>query len=92
MATLLTVTHVYKLFTSLFLLLCRARGRPDQRRTETLCGTPGAPGVNVPGRVEEARRTRSDDASVPSKDALKPFSNQICIVRVIKLDLCIIND
>lgn len=71
-----------------FLLLCRAHGRPDQKRTETLCGTPGAPGVNAPGRVEEARRTPSDDASAPSKDALKPVFNQICIVNVIKFELC----
>lgn len=48
-------------------VLCRARGRPDQRRTGTPCGTPGAPGANVPERVEGAPHTPSDDVSVPSK-------------------------
>lgn len=51
----------------MLLLLCRARGRPAQRRTETPCGTPGGRGVNVPGPAEEAPRTPSDGASVPSK-------------------------
>lgn len=53
---------------NLFLrVLCRARGRPDQRRTGTPCGMLGAPGVNVPEPVEGVPHTPSDDVSVPSK-------------------------
>lgn len=48
-------------------LVCRAHGRPGQKRTETRCGTPGARGANVPVPVEEEPRTPSDDASAPSK-------------------------
>lgn len=48
-------------------VLCRARGRHDQRRTGTPCGTPGAPGANVREPVEGAPHTPSDDASAPSK-------------------------
>lgn len=54
-------------------LVCRARGRPGQKRTKTLCGTPGAPGVNALGPVEEAPHTPSDGASVPSKAADQPL-------------------
>lgn len=54
-------------------VVCRARGRPDQKRTETLCGTPGGHGVNVPVPVEEVPRTPSDDASVPSKATSQPL-------------------
>lgn len=56
-----------QLITSSFSSACRARGRRDPRRTETLCGTPGVHGVNAPGPVEEAPHTPSEDASVPSK-------------------------
>lgn len=55
-------------FNVILYVLCRARGRPDLKRTGTPCGTPGAPGVNVPERAEEAPHTRSDDVSVPSKN------------------------
>lgn len=54
-------------------LVCRARGRPDQKRTETLCGMLGAHGVNAPVPVEEAPHTPSDDASVPSKSIFQPL-------------------
>lgn len=57
----------------IMLLWCRARGRPDQKRTGTLCGMPGGHGVNVPVPVEEAPRTLSDDASVPSKATSQPL-------------------
>lgn len=48
-------------------LLCRARERPAQRRTETRCGMLGVHGVSVPVAVEEALRTPSGDASAPGK-------------------------
>lgn len=54
------------ILTSL-LLVCRARVRPDQKRTETRFGTPGVPGVNALVHVAEEPPTPSDDASVPSK-------------------------
>lgn len=57
----------YTPFITSLLLVCRARGRPDQKRTETRCGMPGARGVNAPVPVEEEPRIPLDDASVPSK-------------------------
>lgn len=51
----------------------RAHGRPDQRRTGTRCGTPGARGASALVPVEEERRTPSDDASVPSKLTSAPL-------------------
>lgn len=46
---------------------CRAPGQPDRKRTGTPCGTPGAPGANVPVPVVAVPHTPSDGASVPSK-------------------------
>lgn len=54
-------------FNMFYMCCCRARGRPDQKRTGTPCGMPGAPGVNVPEPVEGEPHTPSGDVSVPSK-------------------------
>lgn len=50
-------------------LVCRAPGRPGQRRTGTRCGMPGGHGASALGLAAVEPPTPSDDASAPSKDA-----------------------
>lgn len=60
-------------WTKLSRPVCRVLGRPGRRRTETRCGTPGARGANVPVPAEAGPPTRSEDASVQSKEAFNAW-------------------